>query len=309
MDIATGPRDVVASANCGTVQPSGPSGRQCGVASLIDESLWRAVCSFRNPARQTNGANAGASSGWGRACTCAGCATSGRCGLVRAAGVEAPYRCTDAQPQAVGSTSPATPGAGCLRRGTVDRAAEPTGEVERLVRRDDSVDLTKLRLEQVEIRERKDELATLFADGTIDAGQFATATKRLTARENTIASTLAAVGWRSPLEPLAGGDFRILVGPDVGTEAGHPGGGGRHRDYAQRQAATSGPDRHQCNRRALAGRLTRYAGTSVSSADSTNQSCLRSSYGAQPRASGHVTRPPSIHLGSRTGFHASNSST
>ncbi len=53
----------------------------------------------------------------------------------------------------------------------------------------------------------------------------------------------------------------------------------------------------------------RYAGVSTSSADSMNQSWRRLSYGAQPFASGQVTRPPRSHLGSLTGSHASNSST
>jgi site-specific DNA recombinase len=79
-----------------------------------------------------------------------------------------------------------------------------------LLARDDSVDAAKLRAELVGIESRKDELAVLFADGAVDAGQFAVASKRLAEQMKTIAATLATVGYRSPLEPLAHGDIGEL---------------------------------------------------------------------------------------------------
>ena len=55
----------------------------------------------------------------------------------------------------------------------VERLARP-GTVEKLLHRDESTDVAALRVEQVADRCRKDELAVLFADGKIDAVQFAT---------------------------------------------------------------------------------------------------------------------------------------
>jgi hypothetical protein len=45
----------------------------------------------------------------------------------------------------------------------------------------------------------------MFIDGTIDEVQLATITKRADERATQIAEVLAKAGWRSPLEPLAGG--------------------------------------------------------------------------------------------------------
>ena len=89
----------------------------------------------------------------------------------------------------------------------IERLARP-GTVEKLLHRDATADVAALRVEQVQIGARKDELAVLFADGKIDAVQFATASKRLDEKATEIAATLAKVGWRSPSEPLANGDIR-----------------------------------------------------------------------------------------------------
>ena len=70
------------------------------------------------------------------------------------------------------------------------------GTVEKLLHRDDTADVAALRVEQVSLGARKDELAILFADGQIDAVQFATATRRLDEKATEIAATLAKVGWR-----------------------------------------------------------------------------------------------------------------
>jgi hypothetical protein len=44
-------------------------------------------------------------------------------------------------------------------------------------------------------------------DGAIDEVQLATITKRADERAKEIAEVLAKAGWRSPLEPLAGGNI------------------------------------------------------------------------------------------------------
>jgi hypothetical protein len=84
------------------------------------------------------------------------------------------------------------------------------GTVQELLRRDDSTDVTALRVEQVSLGERKDKAAAMFADGRIDDAQLGTITARLDERGHQITATLAAAGWRSPLEPLAGGDVGKL---------------------------------------------------------------------------------------------------
>jgi hypothetical protein len=81
------------------------------------------------------------------------------------------------------------------------------GTVEKLLHRDDTADVAALRVEQVQLGERKDKAAAMFIDGAIDQAQLATITKRADERGKEIAEVLAKAGWRSPLEPLAGGNI------------------------------------------------------------------------------------------------------
>lgn len=87
---------------------------------------------------------------------------------------------------------------GCRARGTV----------EKLLRRKDTADVAALRMEQVKLCERKDKLASDWALGAFDYRQVKLANKAIDDRMAQIAATLAKVGWRSPLEPLAGKDIR-----------------------------------------------------------------------------------------------------
>jgi site-specific DNA recombinase len=82
------------------------------------------------------------------------------------------------------------------------------GTVEKLLRRKDTADVAKLRIEQVGLSERKDKLASDWALGALDDRQVKLANKQIDDRLAEIAATLAKVGWRSPLEPLARGDIR-----------------------------------------------------------------------------------------------------
>ncbi|UXA19818.1 recombinase family protein [Mycobacterium sp. SMC-4] len=183
--------------------------------AIIDEPLWRAVVAvLSNPARQTNVGRAGTAKWLGSGLyVCGVCDERQMRVSLGKSGADSRipmYRCNNRD---------AVPGRHVTRNAValdtfveelvIERLSRP-GEVERLTRRDDTVDTSKLRAEHVEIAERKDELAALFGDGTIDAGQFATASKRLSAREDEITDALASAGWRSPLAPLAGGDVREL---------------------------------------------------------------------------------------------------
>jgi site-specific DNA recombinase len=74
----------------------------------------------------------------------------------------------------------------------------------------DTTDVAALRVEQVALGERKDKAAAMFFDGTIDEVQLATITKRADERAKEIAEVLAKAGWRSPLEPLTGGNIEAV---------------------------------------------------------------------------------------------------
>lgn len=50
----------------------------------------------------------------------------------------------------------------------------------------------------------------MFIDGAIDEVQLATITKRADDRAKEIAAVLAKAGWRSPLEPLVGGNIEAV---------------------------------------------------------------------------------------------------
>jgi hypothetical protein len=88
----------------------------------------------------------------------------------------------------------------------VARLSRP-GTVEKLLHRDDRTDVAALRVEQAGLSARKDQAAAMFIDAKIDAVQLETITKVAEKRAAEITATLAAAGWRSPLEPLAGGDI------------------------------------------------------------------------------------------------------
>jgi hypothetical protein len=91
----------------------------------------------------------------------------------------------------------------------IDYWSKP-GRVEKVLARDDSTDTAALRAELAGIDAKKDELAVLFANDQIDTGQLAVASKGLADRAKGITEKLAAVGYRSPLEPLAHGDIGEL---------------------------------------------------------------------------------------------------
>lgn len=95
---------------------------------------------------------------------------------------------------------------GFVEKLIVERLSRP-GTVEKLLHRDDTADVAALRVEQVQLGERKDKAAGMFAEGAIDAVQLATITKHADERATEIAEVLAKAGWRSPLEPLANGNI------------------------------------------------------------------------------------------------------
>jgi DNA invertase Pin-like site-specific DNA recombinase len=176
-------------------------------AIVADEALWRNVEKILgDDNRQTNGGgNAPRWLGSGvYFCTC------GQRSLrssVTGGSRRYTYRCNNSRDH---STAHVTRDAVALdafvEQLIVERLSRP-GTIEALTRHDDTVDVTALRVELAAIGADKDKAAALFADGTLDAGQLATITKRHNQRAATIADTLARAGWRSPLDALAHGDI------------------------------------------------------------------------------------------------------
>ena len=179
--------------------------------AIVDDATYQTVKAIlANPARRTNNGATGAARWLGSGTyVCGVCGDRKLRAGVSGGAKQRTYRCANRdQDRSRRHVSRAQqPLDDYVEKLIVERLARP-GTVEKLLHRDDSTDVAALRVEQVAIGARKDELAVLFADGNIDAVQFATATKRLDEKATEIAATLAKAGWRSPLEPLANGDIR-----------------------------------------------------------------------------------------------------
>lgn len=178
---------------------------------IVDDALWRTVeALLKNPDRRTNHGVTGAVKWLGSGIyICSACGERKLRAGISGGAKQRTYRCAnrehDRERRHVSRSQ--QPLDAFVEKLVVERLARP-GTVEKLLHRDDTADVAALRIEQVAIGARKDELAVLFADGQIDAVQFGTASKRLDEKTAEIAGTLAKAGWRSPLEPLAGGDIR-----------------------------------------------------------------------------------------------------
>jgi site-specific DNA recombinase len=92
----------------------------------------------------------------------------------------------------------------------VRRLSEP-GLLDRFLAADPDQDTTAQRVELVAVRQRQDDLASLFAAGQITARQLATGTEDLTTKEQELAKALASAGRRNPIQMLVGAeDLRSL---------------------------------------------------------------------------------------------------
>ena len=176
--------------------------------AIVDDATWRTVeAILSNPARRTNQGVTGAVKWLGSGLyICGGCGERTLRASITGGSRRYTYRCANPDRELRHVTRDAHALDDYVEALIVARLARP-GTVEKLLHRDDTADVAALRVEQVAIGARKDELAVLFADGQIDAVQFATSSKRLDENAAELAATLAKVGWRSPLEPLAGGDI------------------------------------------------------------------------------------------------------
>jgi hypothetical protein len=169
-------------------------------------TTWRTVeAILSNPARRTNTGKSGTVKWLGSGTYICACGqrsmrASITCGPRRA------YRCTNPDRTIKHVTREAHALDAYVEKLIVERLSRP-GTVEKLLHRDDTADVAALRVEQVQLGERKDKAAAMFIDGAIDEVQLATITKRADERAKEIAEVLAKAGWRSPLEPLAGGNI------------------------------------------------------------------------------------------------------
>jgi site-specific DNA recombinase len=173
---------------------------------IVDDATWRAVeAILTNGARRTNHGVTGAAKWLGSGLYVCVCGQRAMRASVTGGSKRYTYRCANPHRSIAHVTRDAVALDEYVQKVIVDRLARP-GTVAELLRRDDTTDVTALRVEQVSLGERKDKAAAMFADGAIDEVQLATITTRLDERGREIAEVLAKAGWRSPLEPLAGGD-------------------------------------------------------------------------------------------------------
>jgi site-specific DNA recombinase len=174
--------------------------------ALIDESTWRAVVAIlTDPSRVLNRGRSGTVKSLGSGLyRCGVCGGVLRRGTYGGHGRQA-YRCAARENQR--TTGHVVRAAAALddytERVIVGRLSEP-GLIASMVSKDDDTDTAALRVEAIALRERQDELARLFAAGTITASQLATGTEALRTRAEVVTRQLAAAGNRSPLEILTG---------------------------------------------------------------------------------------------------------
>jgi DNA invertase Pin-like site-specific DNA recombinase len=175
---------------------------------IVGDDLWRNVeAILSNPARQTNKGVTGAAKWLGSGLYVCACGQRTMRASVTGGSKRYTYRCANSHDKTVAHvTRDAVALDDYVQRVLVARLSRP-GTVEKLAFREDTTDVAALRAEQAQLGNRKDEAATLFARGAIDAVQLETITKQADQRTKEIAETLSAAGWRSPLEPLAGGDI------------------------------------------------------------------------------------------------------
>jgi site-specific DNA recombinase len=175
--------------------------------AIVDDATWRTVeAILSNPARRTNAGISGAVKWLGSGLYVCPCGQRVMRANINGGSKRYTYRCTNPDRTVQHVTRGADALDAYVEKLIVARLSRP-GTVEKLLHRDDTADVAALRVEQVQLGERKDKAAAMFIDGAIDEVQLATITRRADERAKEIAEVLAKAGWRSPLEPLASGDI------------------------------------------------------------------------------------------------------
>jgi DNA invertase Pin-like site-specific DNA recombinase len=181
--------------------------------AIVGDALWRNVeAILSNGSRRTNHGVTGAAKWLGSGLYVCTCGQRTMRASVTGGSKRYTYRCANSHDKSVAHvTRDAVALDGYVERVLVERLCRP-GTVEKLAFRDDTTDVAALRAEQARLGNRKDEAAAMFAKGVIDAVQLETITKEANDRGAQIAETLAEAGWRSPLEPLVGGNIEAAWG-------------------------------------------------------------------------------------------------
>jgi DNA invertase Pin-like site-specific DNA recombinase len=175
--------------------------------AIVDDATWRTVeAILSNPARRDNHGITGAVKWLGSGTYICICGERALRSSSHGGSRRKSYRCSNPDRSTPHVTRSAHDLDAYVEKLIVGRLSRP-GTVEKLLHRDDTADVAALRVEQVSLGERKDKAAAMFIDGAIDEVQLATITKRADERAKEIAEVLAKAGWRSPLEPLAGGNI------------------------------------------------------------------------------------------------------
>ena len=179
--------------------------------AIVDDATWRAVeVILSNPARRTNPGVTGAAKWLGSGIYYCTCGERSLRASVSGGSRRYVYRCANSSDHSVRHVTRDACALDAYVEWSIVDYLEHPGNVQRLLHRDDTTDVAALRVEQVGLGERKDKAAAMFIDGMIDEVQLATITKRADERGKEIAGVLAKAGWRSPLEPLAGGNIEAV---------------------------------------------------------------------------------------------------
>jgi site-specific DNA recombinase len=177
--------------------------------ALVDQTVWRTVVSIlSNPARATaNGERLGRGVSWlgSGIYRCAVCGGTLKVGTSGSNGRKT-YRCKNREDDDRVHVTREAVGLDRYVEGLVIDYWSKPGRVEKVLAQDDSVDTKALRAELADIHTKKDKLAVACGKDQIDVAQMITSTKVLDDRAKLITKKLAAVGWRSPVEPFAHGD-------------------------------------------------------------------------------------------------------
>jgi DNA invertase Pin-like site-specific DNA recombinase len=176
--------------------------------AIIGDALWRNVEEIlSSDTRRTNHGVTGAVKWLGSGLYVCACGQRSMRVSVTGGSRRYTYRCANSGDRSkTHTTRDAVALDAHVERLLVKRLSKP-GTVEKLAFCDNTTDVAALRAEQARLGNRKDEAASMFAKGVIDAVQLETITKNANQRATEIAETLAQAGWRSPLEPLVGGDI------------------------------------------------------------------------------------------------------
>jgi len=188
--------------NAGLMEHRGQIVGEAEWPPILEPEKWRAVARvLTDPARRTNTANVAVrwlGSGLYRCSICGEGAQDGTVRVDRGRGDTPTYRCRVASHV----TRAAEPLDDFVRRLVAERLRQPD-LADLLAPTTPDVDVRALEARSVELTERKNQLGTMFAQGTIDAEQLAAGTKSIAADLDDVRTRLQASYSGSALDGIA----------------------------------------------------------------------------------------------------------